>query len=356
MKQKYVSIKNMLKKPWEFGILLGERSNGKSYAVKEHVLKNFRDTGGRFIYLRRYQIETKPAYIDGYFRDAPVSQIFDDWESVTAYRGGIYLTKYDEETGKDIRGDLIGYSGYLSNETHYKSQNYNDVTDIIFEEFVTADGYLFREVEKLLSFVSTVARRRRIRVWMVGNTISRLCPYFSEFGLHNIPKQEQGTIEFYEHETDQVDDDGSPVKVRIAVYFCENSGKNSKMFFGTSSDMITKGTWQTRAYPHLPYRYRECNSLYAIQYKYKEFLFKFELLRTPQREHIIFIHPHNNLDETLRTITDGVDARPYFTKEFRVINKGDKVLSQLWKDGKVYYSDNMTGSDIESIIADKGGL
>lgn len=356
MKQKYVSIKPLLKLPWEYAILLGERSNGKSFSVKEHVLKNFRDTGGRFIYLRRYQIETKPAYVEGYFRDAPVSQIFDNYETITAYRGGIYLSHYNEETGKDERGDLIGYSGYLSNESHYKSQNYNDVTDIVFEEFVTNEGYLYREVEKLLSFVSTCARRRRIRVWMIGNTISRLCPYFSEFGLKNIPKQKQGTIETYEHETDQIDENGDPITVRIAVYFCENSGRNSKMFFGTASDMITKGTWQTRAYPHLPFRYRECKSLYQMQYKYKEFIFKFELLRTPQKDFVIFVHPHNQIEDDLRTVTDGIDSRPYFTKDFRVVNKGDKAIKQLWQDGKVYYSDNLTGADLESIIADKGGL
>ena len=357
MKQKFVSIKPILKMTPapNYVILLGERSNGKSYAVKEHVLKNYRDNGGRFIYLRRYQIETKPSYIDGYFRDAPVTQIFDDYESITAYRGGIYLTKYDEKTGKDVRGDLIGYSGYLSNETHYKSQNYNDVTDIIFEEFVTSDGYLYREVEKLISFVSTVARRRKIRVWMVGNTISRMCPYFSEFGLHNIPKQKQGTIETYTHSTDQIDENGDTVQVRIAVYFCENASNNSKMFFGTASDMVTKGTWQTRNYPHLPYRYRECESLYQIQYKYKEFVFKFEVLRSPSRELFLFVRPHTSIDD-MRTITDTTDPRPYFTRDFFPLNKGDRIVKYLYDNGKIYYSDNLTGADFESILNDKGGF
>ena len=355
MKQKFVSIKPLLKLDFQYALLVGERSNGKSYAVKEHVLKNFKNTGGRFIYLRRYQIEVKPSYIDGYFRDAPVSQIFDDYDTITSYRGGIYLTRYDEELGKDVRGDLIGYSGFLSNETHYKSQNYNDVTDIIFEEFITADGYLYREVEKLLSFVSTVARRRRIRVWLIGNTLSRLCPYYSEFGLRFVRDMTQGEIRTCEHTTDQVDENGDPVKVKIAVYFCENASKNSKMFFGTISDMITKGTWQTRAYPHLPYKYRECKKIYALQLKYKEFIFKFEVLKSPKGEPLIFVHPHKPLED-IRTISDVRDPRIYYTQNFRVLTKGDKLFDLLWKDGKVYYSDNLTGSDIESILADKGTL
>ena len=34
MKQKYYNIENLLKQKAEYNILLGERSNGKSYAVK----------------------------------------------------------------------------------------------------------------------------------------------------------------------------------------------------------------------------------------------------------------------------------------------------------------------------------
>ncbi len=355
IKQKYVSIKRLLNLNWEYAMLLGERSNGKSYACKEYVLKRYKETGERFIYLRRFQLETKPSYVEGYFKDAPVRQIFDDYDSIVAYRGGIYLARYDEKTGKTVRGDLVGYTAHLANEVHFKSQNYNDVTTVLFEEFITSEGYLYRECEKLSSFVSTVARRRRIKVFLIGNTISRLCPYFSEWGLHNIPRQKQGTIETYEHHTDQVDEDGNPVTVRIAVYFCENSASNSKMFFGVSNEMVTKGTWQTRAYPHLPYRYRECNSLYYMLYHYKEFIFKIEVLRTPDRSHVLFVHPHNKLED-VRTVSDTVDPRPYVTVDFRPVNKGDKVIQLLWKDGKVFYSDNLTGSDLESIIADKGGL
>ena len=37
-KQKYYSIENLLNKKAEYNILLGERSNGKSYAVKYMAL------------------------------------------------------------------------------------------------------------------------------------------------------------------------------------------------------------------------------------------------------------------------------------------------------------------------------
>ena len=37
-KQKYYSLNNLLKTESQYKMLLGERSNGKSYAVKEYVL------------------------------------------------------------------------------------------------------------------------------------------------------------------------------------------------------------------------------------------------------------------------------------------------------------------------------
>lgn len=366
MKQKYYSLKPLLKAApdAQYYMLLGERSNGKSYQCKEYVLKRYKETGERFIYLRRYQVEAKISYVEGYFRDAPVSQIFDKWEFITAWRGGIYLARNNEETGKVERGDLIGYIGHLSGEGHFKSQNYNDVTTILFEEFISREGYLFREHELLESYVSTVARRRAIRVFLVGNTISRLCVYFSEWGLSFIPKMQQGEVRICEHKTDQTNEDGSPVIVKIAVQFCENSGNNSKMFFGTSSSMTTTGAWQTREYPHLPYKYRECKSVYTVMYQYKEFAFKLELLKTPKREYIVFVHPHNDINYDYasngeippRTVSEIYDPSPLFTRELRPVLKGDKIILQLWKDGKFYYSDNLTGSDIESIVNDKGGL
>lgn len=366
MKQKYYSLKPLLKAAPDanYFLLLGERANGKSFQCKEYVLKRYKETGERFIYLRRYQIEAKASYVEGYFRDAPVSQIFDGWEFITAYRGGIYLSRNDEKTGKIVRGDLIGYIGHLSGEGHFKSQNYNDVSTIIFEEFISREGYLFREHELLESYVSTVARRRAIRVFLVGNTISRLCVYFSEWGLSFIPKMRQGEIRICEHKTDQVNEDGTPVVVKIAVQFCENSGNNSKMFFGTSSSMTTSGAWQTREYPHLPYKYRECRNVYSVMYQYKEFAFKLELLKTPKHEYIVFVHPHNDINYDYasngelppRTVSEIYDPSPLFTRELRPVLKGDKMILQLWKDGKFYYSDNLTGSDLESIVNDKGGL
>lgn len=359
MKQKYVSIKKLIDAEYQYNILLGQRSNGKSYAVKQHVLTNFWQTGKRFVYLRRYQMEVRASDVEAYFRDAPVEAITGGkYSLVTAYRGGLYLSTLDEN-GKIQRGKQCGYILYLSNETHFKSQNFNDVSDLIYEEFTSADGYLPREPERLESAISTVARKRQIKCWLVGNTVSRLNPFFNEWGLSRIPTQKQGTIDVYEHLTDQVDEEtGEPVTIKIAVYFCEETANTSKMFFGTSAGMITKGTWQTRSYPHLPYKYNQCYKLYELLMKHQNFTFKIELLQNKEikNELMAFIHPHNQDDYKGRILTEKPDPSPLVSKKLDDINKGDQLIRYCFSRNKVYFSDNLTGADWEACVADRGGL
>ena len=281
-KQKYVDLSKFEKAGYPYSMVLGARSNGKSFWVKRFCLSSaFRDPTHKFVYLRRYQIESRAADVEGYFRDAPVSEITNGmYTKIMVYRGVIYFGSIDPETGKNIKGQEAGYSAYLSNEQHFKSQNFNDVQEIIFEEFIAENnGYLFREHEKLQSFISTVARKRKIRVWMIGNTISRVCPYFSEYQLQGILTQKQGTIDVYEHHTDQINEDGSPVIVRIGVYLTEQPDNTSKMFFGAFSKMTTGGKWQTREYPHLPYHYRDCKKAYNVILKHDNFLFNIEIIK-----------------------------------------------------------------------------
>lgn len=352
MKKKYIDISKMEKQNFHYNILLGERSNGKSYAVKKLCLdRAFRDPSHKFVYLRRFQIESKAADVEGYFRDAPVADITGgQFTKIMVYRGIIYFANIDPETGKNIKGPAAGFIAYLSNEQHFKSQNFNDVSEIIFEEFITDQGYLYREPEKLQSFISTVARRRKIRVWMIGNTINRVCPYFTEYGLTNVLNQKQGTLDTYEHHTDQKNEDGSPVVIRIGVYYTEQTEQSSKMFFGSFSGMTTGGKWQTREYPHLPYHYRDCQKQYNILLKYDKFLFNIEIIKSPKSEYMIFIHPHTGKIEDQRMIDKDPNPSPLVTKELDPLRRGDRLMKKLFMDGTVFYSDNLTGSDFESVI------
>lgn len=355
MKAKYVDLTKFEKEGYPYSMVLGARSNGKSYWVKRYCLEAaFRDPQHKFIYLRRYQIESRGVDVEGYFRDAPIMDITrGQYSKVIVYRGTIFLGSVDPETGKDIRGAVVGYVAYLSNEQHFKSQNFNDVQEIIFEEFIS-EGYLYREPEKLQSLISTVARKRKIRVWLIGNTISRVCPYFTTYGLTNVLTQKQGTIDVYEHHTDQVNEDGSPVIVRIGVYLTEQPDNTSKMFFGTFSKMTTGGKWQTREYPLIPYHYRDCRKIYNVILRHESFTFNMEILRTPKNELLVFVHPHTGKLEGQRILDDKPQPDSLISGRLNPQRRGDRLLSYLIDEGKVFFSDNLTGADYEAVTKETG--
>lgn len=353
MKQKFYRLDKMEQTCADYKILLGERSNGKSYAVKEKCVADaWKDDNRKFVYLRRWDLEIKQVLVEQYFLDCPISAITNGaCNTVAVFRGQIYLAKYSDDGLSKEKIKLIGYSRALSMEQHYSSGAYTDVKNIIYEEFISRDSYLPHEVFKLMNFVSTVARRNKISVYMIGNTISRLCPYFKEWELTGIPKQKQGTIDIYEYKTDQQDDDGNAVIVKIAVEFCVNSGNNSKMFFGTSSKMITSGTWQTEEQPHLEGN-KELN--YSTSYIFfmcvDNFKFKCELLtRNEDGVMFWFVSPKTTkLKTSDRIVTDSVFNANFnilTTKGLIPLSQSESVVFDWLKMGKVVFSDNLTGSD-----------
>ena len=245
MKQIFYSNKRILESGAEYMLQLGERSNGKSYSDKYYLLWNAyheKDayTGEpldryQFAYIRRWDLEIKGRDVEQYFADMPISKITDGlFDLVTVYQRRIYFAHTDPETGRALRGKEIGHCFAITQETHYKSLAFPKVGFAIFEEFITDSGYLEKEPARLFNLLSTIFRRRSGRVFLVGNTISRACPYFGEW-VPGVLRQDKGTICIYTHDTDQVDEKGEPVTIRIAVEFCENSGNNTKMFFGQKS-------------------------------------------------------------------------------------------------------------------------
>lgn len=346
MKQKYYSLNNILKQDCEYYLLLGERSNGKSYAVKHHCINDYLKNGNKFIYLRRYTVETKNSMVESYFSDVDVEKITKgEYDRIVVFRSEIYFARIDAETGKIIRAeDNIGFVMALSISTHYKSMSLLEYKNLIYEEVITKQLYLDNEPDMLQQLVSTIARRNRIHVFLIGNTISRLCPYFNEWQLFNIPNQKQGTIEIYRMTTTQKNEDGSDVVVSIAVEICENSGNNSKMFFGTSSHAIINGSWESSEQPHLLYPYDEYKNLYEFAVKQHNMIYSVNVLKR-EDEMLLYVYPITKKIRCKRIIQEQYSDNMYTTSRLIALTKGDKVALTLIKMNKICYSDNLTGTE-----------
>ena len=360
-KQKYYSNKRILESGAEYMLQLGERSNGKSYADKYYLLYNAyheRDqyTGAplerfQFAYIRRWDLEIKGKDVEQYFADMPISDITDGkFDLVTVYQRRIYFSTVNPDSGQVTRGKEIGHCFAITQETHYKSLAFPRIGFAIFEEFITDSGYLEKEPARLLNLLSTIFRRRSGRIFLVGNTITRQCPFFRDFGLSGVLRQDKGTIAIYTQETDQQDEDGEPVVVRIAVEFCENSGNNSKLFFGQKSKMITSGDWESEAQPHLEHYLDDYERITDMIFEAAGLAYRAQLLLDPKKRPLVYVYPMNEITEkerkTKRIISDLYSLNVNQTRGW-VDNryKYDKIFMTLLSSGKYAFSDNLTGTE-----------
>ena len=353
-KKKYYNISNVLKTDAEYMILLGMRSNGKSYQVKLTVLKDAYENGNTFVYLRRYREDIKQALVESYFDDIPVESVTNGvYTNVIAWQGFLYFANVSEN-GKVEKGAKIGRYCALSEAVRYKSTTFVDCKWVIYEEFITDEIYLSDEPTKLQQFVSTVARGNKITVLLIGNTMSRVCPYFSEWSLKGTLKQKPGTIEVYNmHYTKP---NGIVETVRIAVEHCEVVDTGASMFFGNASKQIVTGEWDVKDAPKLPRPFKEYEKLFEMQIKYNDFLFALNMLCDEKGKTYIYIYPAKELKEKERIISADFMDNENVTTGFNPRSRTESRVIELFKQGKVCFSDNLTGEEFYQIRKNKGGF
>lgn len=365
-KQNYYSLEKMQKTEADYKILFGERSNGKSYAVTERFLYiafNEKDKDGtpikkyQFGYVRRWKEDIKGNSIEKYFEDKKelIKKITNnEYDTILAYQASIYFGTTDPITLTVKKGKKIGVAFCLTSETHYKSLQFPLMGRILYEEFITSSGYLPNEPKTLQSLVSTIARREKIEVYLIGNTMSRLCPYFREWSLKNVLRQKQGTIDLYSVHTKQINEDGTEIIITIAVEYCENSGNNSKMFFGKNAKMITTGTWDSDEYPHLDDNINTYVTLYKIRYEYNDFTFTI-LLIEKNNNFSLFIYPATKDSKYDRKISNLYSVDNSVTVDIVPFYKYDVLVIYLLENNKILFSDNLTGTEFYQIKKEKGG-
>lgn len=332
-------------------LIWGERSNGKSYQVKhKKAVENYLNTGKRFILIRRWKDEVTSEKIERYFDDVDVSKLTDGrYNTITMYRKTLYFSTYDINTCKTVRGERIGYVVALSQEQNYAGASFLDVDNIIFEEFMARGAYIAGEADKLMNFYCTVDRKRgTTRLWLVGNTISRVCPYIEEWDLlKEITQQKQGSIFTKEI---RADDD---TNVKLAVEYCENTG-NTSYVIGKHADMLNGGSWQSDPQPHLPKSYKNYRVLYRIVFAFRGFKFLGEYLLDKETKEVVwFIYPKNSdIKPNTVVISDVVNASKLWgrdLKSFKHLPKIQKILDTI-TESNTFYASDLSGTDFKQVI------
>ena len=377
----YYSITNIDKCGANINLIWGERSNGKSYQVKntkaiDNYLKdtytyhdNYKDKGNiiksiikkgtRFILMRRWKEEITTEKIEQYFADVDIFKLTDGkFNCISYYRKILYLANYNQDTGKTERFDKIGYVVALSTEQNYAGASYLDVSDIIFEEFMSRSIYLAHEADKLMNFYSTVDRKRgTTRLWLVGNTISRVCPYLNDWELQDIIKnQKQGEIICKWLPTGVIDEDGKPIEVKLAIEYCKSTGVSS-FVIGKRKDMANKGSWQTDPQPHLPKSRRCYRKLFQVYFQYQSFKFVGEYLKDNEnkKDTCWFIYPYEKeLKPKKFVFSDVVKIDKYWQRNIYDMSISNDRLRRFmydtFRENNIFYANDLVGTDFKQVI------
>lgn len=329
-------------------LILGGKGIGKSYSAKHKLAKlAYNDINEKFIYLRRSAEEIRPSVANGYFKDLNIREITDGKANLVEVRQKeINAYNYNTTNGSRSKVCTLGYTAALSTETNLSSGVYLDVTSIIFEEFSSRNGYLPDEVSKLQYFCSTVARDRKIRVILIGNTISRVSPYFTGWKLDKVPKQKQGTTDIYWRK------DPFAHEIKIGVEYCE-SRVQSQMFFGDDTDVITTGAWETKRIPPFDFKAVEDRApLYlmvitALGFKFLARYYYSERLAY----NIWYISPKTTkIKKGTRIIANEIDSTNSMqTKGFYPLSETERVIFNDFCENRVYFSDPLCAADFKNI-------
>lgn len=347
--KKYYTIDNILKKNCEYNLIFGQRSNGKSYAVKHYVGERAIDPNKKFILLRRQYRDTDTSANTNYFKDFNYKRIYGEACIGIQIKGGVIYAVYAHSTRHEkIPTKVIGYVCSLSGNAHYTGQNFNDVENIVYEEVISRSIYLNNEPDVLLDFVSTVFRERNDgKVWLIGNTISRMCPYFTKWELTGIPKQKPGTIDIYEQHTGRYDDEGNELITRIACERSENMKAESKMFFGSRSKMITEGAWQSDEHPNLERRLETYDELYMLIFEYQKFRYIARFLYDPENDcHFWYIEPKTTeIKKGTRVVSDRFYTDDMCTVGLIALTPEERVILNQIGQQNCVFADNLTGTE-----------
>lgn len=354
---KFYSLSKILSKNATYNLIIGERSNGKTYSVLKYGIEEYFKNGSQMAIVRRWGVDIQGRRASGIFSalndNGEIEKISrGEYTFIYYWAGKFYLANKDD-TGKAVYSDsdVIAYTFALSEQEHNKSISYPKVNNILFDEFITNGMYLNDEFMALMNTLSTIIRQRdNVKIFMCGNTVNKYCPYFEEMGLKHINKMEQGTIDVYRY---------GETKLIVAVEYCASMSKYKKSNFYFAFDnpklqMIKTGSWELGVFPHLPQRYTPNQILFTFFIEFDGYLYQAEVINFKGGNIGLYIHIKTT---PIKKDSDLVLTMDYNYKLCYNNLKGLKVIDKIKKlfaMNKVCYQNNDVGNAIANFLKGVG--
>lgn len=365
----WYSIKPLMQYPASYYVVYGERSNGKTFSARREVLFERisealkRDKDFEFVYLRRRHIQiTRPKMMKLFEEDDEFStELLGDFIKYSTNKGF-----YIEHEGIE---KTVGHALAVEDAFLTKGIPFSKVRAVLFDEFLDYE-YMPDEIEKFQHIISTISRDKQdLIIIMLGNTVSRFCPYFELLGI-NPSKIKQGQTAIVKHKSGVV----------VAVERCKNrvsylgekEKKHKYLGFDDSetAKMILYGEWE--------YKEKEIKAIDNISWRNKRYIIPvyitalnevYEMSLYGDGIPILFVRKINvqngevsskilynlSYDDTVLLIYGkGKDPVPFFKRPSifwgnEVVNRFE-IAKECVRVGRVIYTDFGTGTEFEKVF------
>ena len=349
-----------------YRMIIGQRSNGKTYSVCKHIIENYFKNGDRAAYIRRWDEDIQPKNIATLF--GPHLDLIKEL-SCGEYNGVFYRAKeyhlcyYDEE-GKVVKKDPTAFciTASINTAEHTKGQDRGEIKLVVFDEFMTRGAYLTNEFILYCNLLSSLIRNREDTIiYMLANTVNRYCPYFKEMGLKDVENMPQGQIYVYTYGNKDL---------TVAVEYCDAVKATEKVaskFFAFDNpqlEMITTGAWELQFYPRAPYKIYETDIKYKFYIQFGDQLLCGEIVHPSSGKNkadlFIFFHYQTKdieVDSKTPLYTDGFSAS---ICHVRFLNDTPTELHKLIKNlimkKSVCFSSNEVGELFRNWLINEQGV
>lgn len=351
-----------------YRLIIGQRSNGKTYSVLKTIIEQYLTEGKRSAYIRRYAEEIMPKNCQLLFSQPSLIQMILDLSggeyNGTFYRANCFYFAYYDEDGIKQRQDQIPFciTRAINTWETTKGQDAGELHLICFDEFMTRTGYLSDEFVKFCNLLSSLIRdRKNVVIYMLANSVNKYCPYFKEMGLQDVDKMEQGEIRVYTYNSSDL---------KVAVEYCaqvEATKKTGSKYFAFENAqlaMITSGAWEVKLYPRCPYPLYPDDVWKVFYIKFGDQMLRGDIIRPKSKANRcdMFIFFHRQTKDIEIGDKDILYSNEFMTSRYHVRFIKDcptelhKIIKDLILKNSMCFSDNEVGEICRNWLIEDNGL